>query len=1041
MTVPSTLVKAIDDPDFIEEEDVIEDFVGLWNKASEYAQAYNDDNYPVIFGSDQPGDYSQEIADEYAAIVTAGNADDLFMREYEGEEIDWEGLVERLRALIAKLAEGPQLLPDNYYYIVNAYNQWEDTEARYAAYENVDGGFLADQVGNWKNLNEEDSKFIWQVTKTGSNTYSFQNYCTGHYLTGIANFGDEPANITITALGGGQFNIQNLHANAHRNGAAIHGNLISYGGEKDSPSAWTFVPVAKETLDKVATTVEKEREAIAFHAQLRNEIDSIGNAIRPAYEWEIPEGAKDVTPTEVSAFRTNYGRLAAAENIEAKSFDWGDDGGGLTALIDDDPATLFHAHYAGCYPMYEAYDENGVPSGAYTTLSNLSVCLSEPASKVAFEFYPRQANTLAQPLKIDVQASHDGTEWKTVTYGWVFYYVPEYTAENAQSYNSVTGAFDLGEAYEWVRFCVYDNSRDKTNRRTWNLSALKVYTDAQLKSDAPAASISKEVEDAFLKAFSDANKYYDILLPEDLDAARAALAALYAPADAFLGSFANPAELKAKMAEAENVLAGFVQQPGVIGTYSSDADPEELQKIIDNAQALLNSLKYSSEELNEQVALIDATLAALSTKIQMPEEGKWYRFVFPSEEEYMANPTWLRSEAEKNIWDDATGDRIEGADVRDALYDRVAAVMDGTSYQPVSNHEDLREGTGLAGVALFAAHAEDLDDVDYSLFRFIKREDGLYIIQNKATGLYLPKLLDRGGDNPVTLSAYPGAFRVDPLGQGCSFIESADFFTGKLNGTNNDDATPALAHKVHFTWKNNFIQSYPDQTIGTKCSFHIVESEVGGEEIGHLYRDYEPDVAYGITFLTDIEQVNNGSLYEVEGIVTTDDEEQFISLVQVEKVKAGQPAVLVAENDVVSFGLGAEYALEPGAKNGLTAVFAQRTAEIGAATLQFNEDYENEFVAIDGYSSAEQRNVGAYSAYIVVNNEDEIPAVNEEDERLLIPLKGLLIPTAIKPVKLGTIDTQVVYNLNGTKAGTTAEISKLRRGLYILAGGKKLLIP
>ena len=1030
------LVKAIDDPDYEEEYDVIDDFMALWDKAAEYAQDFNEEGYPVIYGSDQPGDYPTAVAEEYAAIVTAANVDDLFIREYEEHiEIDWDGLVERLTQLLIDLKAGTNPLLDNYYYIVNAFDQWTDPTARFSAYEDYTGGIRS---GLWKALEEENPRFIWQVAKTGEGTYSLQNYYTGDYLTGIVGFGNNPANITFTALGGGQFNIQNLHAANHQEGIGTSGTLVSYGGEKGTPSAWTFVAVAQETLDKLADEVAQARTAIEFQTKLRNDIDSIGAMIRPAYEWEITEDAKDVTPTQVEDFRSNWGRLIPANGDIG--YDWGDDGSGFIGLIDDDPNTYFHAHYNG-NPTNSDYDETGQPIGVPSTLSNLGMRLSEPASKVAFEFYPRQSNTLAQPLKIDVQASHDGVEWKTITYGWMFYYVPDYTADNAQIYNSVTGAFDLGEDYEWVRFCVYDNSRDKVAPRTWNLSKLKVYTDARLKSDAPAAAINKEVEDAFLKAFSDANKYYDILLPEDLDAARAALDALYGPAEAFFGSFANPAELKAKIAEAEEVLAGFVQEPGVIGTYAADADSKALENILANAQALLNSLKYTSEQLQDQVDIINEELKSLSAKIQMPEEGKWYQFRFPSEAEYDANPTWLRNEAEKNIWDDATGARIEGADPHDALYDRVAAVMDGDAATPVYYPEELREGTGLAGVAMFAAHEEDLDNEDYSLFRFIKREDGLYIIQNKATGLYIPKLLDRGGDNPVTLSAYPGAFRVDPLGKACCFIESADFFTGKLNGTNNDDATPALAHKVHFTWKNNFIQSYPDQVIGTKCSFHIVEkADVADDATGSLYRDVEYDRAYGISFLTGVDEIKNAAMYEVEGLFTIE-EEQFISLAKVEKIDAGQPAIIIPEDEVISIHFADGYSLEPGSKNGLTAVFKQKTAEIGSATLQIDDESDefNWFVVIDGETPTEVRTVAAYSAYLNMVQPEDLPVVEDDTDRLLIPLKGSLLPTSVKSVGIAT--TQDVYNMKGYKVGTTSDLKNLQRGIYILGNGKKLLIP
>ena len=73
-------------------------------------------------------------------------------------------------------------------------------------------------------------------------------------------------------IGEGQFRIKNysdgqvLHANGHSQGSGMNGNMVYYGGDLNSPSAWTFVTVSQEELaTEIADLVVEGAEVIAVH--------------------------------------------------------------------------------------------------------------------------------------------------------------------------------------------------------------------------------------------------------------------------------------------------------------------------------------------------------------------------------------------------------------------------------------------------------------------------------------------------------------------------------------------------------------------------------------------------------------------------------------------------------------------------------------------------------------------------------------------------------------------------------------------------------
>ena len=105
----------------------------------------------------------------------------------------------------------------------------------------------------WNTLNLTDKNYYWTV-EVNDGSYALKNVATGKYLNGTS-MSDAPAYAKLNSLGQQQFNIvvngTTVHANNHASGKGGSGNIVSWGGEANSASAWQFI----ERVDP-ATLVE-----------------------------------------------------------------------------------------------------------------------------------------------------------------------------------------------------------------------------------------------------------------------------------------------------------------------------------------------------------------------------------------------------------------------------------------------------------------------------------------------------------------------------------------------------------------------------------------------------------------------------------------------------------------------------------------------------------------------------------------------------------------------------------------------------------------
>ncbi len=987
--------------------------------------------YYFMYGG--PGGYGDDIVAEFNSVMNFDPNSDEF---WEMSDEEFLALRDRMNTLLLHLYDAEmQMLEEGFYQIVSTYTPWAtDFRAVYA-----DGKIL-----RWNVLegNETNPTYIFHITPTEDGKYRIQSLSEGTFFTVCANNGvaqltvDEEFGAQFISLGNSEFNLRigtdsgnDVHPKGHSDGAGTQGDITGYAGGKDSQSSWRLVPVSEEVytpyLEEMERKLEEARkqdaidkEVAAVQAELLAKIAEVNAATKSAFEYELPEDAIDVTPTSVFDIESNGAMLNNAPAEERHGYSWGGDGGGYGALIDNNLDTYFHTTYDKNRPVeWSSYNEDGTPTewATRTTLHNLAVKLAQPASNIAFQVSPRKGS-YNNPTKIDIDASHDGKTWVPIFYGYNFF-TPSTNAEVPY----IMGPFELGEEYEYVRFCNYGNDRTNDGRRFFTFSELKVFVGARLKPTCQAATMDQAIVSNFLKAYSDANKYADLVAYEQIDEIKAAVNNLQAAYEAFVGIFADPTALKNAIADAENIIANFKVGDNMVGLYDGSETTEALSEAVAKANNLMESGSFTQNALDEAQNEIAEAYARLQATCIMPDPNKWYQFVFPSEAEYDANPSWARSEAEYN----GTGEA--------ALYDRVAAVLNGNSTTTYEDITTLRPGQGMMWSTPESLIAEN---PEVSYFRLIPVEGGKYIIQNKATGLYIPSLVQ---SVMPALGTTPGYFDIDFMGGGCVILYGSDMWTGEYN-----NGSKSAAPTLHFAWNNYKVTAWPDHTIGTKSSIHI--REVAGVEGPALsYGDAVADGAYAITSFNDIQNIEGAIPYTVTGIFqdiyNSDDEEPILyaglNVIGEYPIPAGTPFILIASEPPYVLTLGTDFTTEVQTTPGLCGLFQSKPAEAGMGVLKnetVDEEVVNFFQMFDGTTTSD---IAPYTAYITPEG---LPETVYDEFDMLILIRGELNPTGIAKLPSNIDLSGDVYNLAGQRVGKASDLRSLKSGIYVV-NGKKVLIP
>ena len=983
----------------------------------EYSSSYMDNSgdtpHATFVTGTAPGQYSAEaVADFESAMSAARAAGDPAAGIIPVDEI--QALTTNLKnALEAVLAsQVPFALADGYYRIRAAMTYTNDvtvgidpetnediTESQQVnkyMYSTIEGGNIYARWNTPEEL-ESDCPSLWKITNKDG-FFDIVSCATDARFNNIAKSEPETmavdsenliavdiagyeegkgcmVNIRVSTQAAGDYFY--LHQGGHTSGAGVSGNIVgwatSYATGNPGGSEWIFELVSD---DDAAAIIEGYKD-IKYHNQLVAKYNELKTEATAAIE-----AAKDVQTIKLITDPSQISSPFSQNDLGDK------DGGNLSdgVLTDNDPNTFWHSYWGG---------GNVEPGTHY-----LQVTLNEPTHElITFSFARRCKNGTPHNNDYVTQwgiygsnnPEADKSEWTQLT--------TFETTANTQNVLTAIGDFDT-QGMQYIRFYA-----DATNsgKGFWHLS---------YQQENPNSQYSKMGQVAI---------NLDNLLTEQADIEEGDIDdnvynTLLAAYQAFQGTFVDPAELRAVLDSLKNKVESVIVAEGEKvnpGTWASDATAKALQKTIEDAKAYDIAGQYTAIQSETFINTLRQQAAAIDAAAEGIKVGKWYRIRFPSEEMF-----------DQYKWDKVAGNGSkddQGEFKIQNLYNKVIAVAEFESVEGYEVHEPSNIEEVAVGHALYFVNEDGdaLEDPNAALFRFVNVADTAYVLQNKATGLYLKGAGISGG---VTLSVQPSFFDVSAIGYGLHEIHARS-----LKGENQNYLHGQVSHNVLVTWGPDFVP-YP----GSRSGLLI-------EEVEDVTEDYNPTnfnlnlklgSVNGFCFPVAISSNNEDAvIYGVNAV-----EGNNITLVPLtEEVAAGRPFICIygARDDYeeeydaepVSFKHGNEFAADPFEGGTLRGAYMATTVGAGVVVPSKNT------LAVTKTSTAA---VGANGAWIV--GEDAFD--KDAEVNIIIDGKG---KDGIAAALANVSKTGELYSLDGRLISRKANLNTLRkqgRGVYILNGTK-----
>ncbi len=471
--------------------------------------------------------------------------------------------------------------------------------------------------------------------------------------------------------------------------------------------------------------------------------------------------------------------------------------------------------------------------------------------------------------------------------------------------------------------------------------------------------------------------------------------------NAFLAVFVDPTELRNALDEAEAVTGVVVgTDPG----YWSDSSVfDELNSAIAEATVYDDSSVYTQAQTDAYLETIQSLSGSVYDAAIKVQPGKWYMIRYATEEEI-----------EENGWNASNG---AANDANESLYGKYITVAtryaeDDFNYVEYVTEADL--STICSGQALYFDDKYDLAFDDYAKFRFINVGDTAYMMQNKATGLFLTT---NGTHASISLTPQPSLFDVSAIGYG------ENLFTARtLAGEAHNYLSAQLTY--------NLLITNTSTDAGSNSGFYIEDI---GEDVANDYDGTAFNLAllYGSVhiYCYPVSLTANsaeGTMYGVEVDGTT------VTLHPMEGniAKAGQPFVYIY-GDTISYDAEAEgepvpfthgYDIEREAQTSGALVGSYYGGTIGAGKLVGSG---NTF-AISGESTSLSTN----RAYI----DGDFSSADD----ITIVISDVLFDGVESVIKAVSQSDGNIYSVDGKLLGkgNLNTVKSLGKGIYIVNGVK-----
>ena len=776
--------------------------------------------------------------------------------------------------------------------------------------------------------------------------------------------------------------------------------IIGWANDASRVSEWVFEPVS----DAEAATIIQAYEPYKDQAQL---VDNYKAMLEDAKEkLEI---AKDLS--FVGALITSTEQLSSPWSC-GHAFE-----GNIAHLIDDDPMTYWHTNW----------NNN-------TDRHYVQVALNEAVHDlICMKFTRRmyQYNSTNPCIKDHV------TSWSiwgsddpaAEEEDWVSLAEFE-TPYNEPGETIVTDGFDT-QGLKYLR--IYGEETNQGSKY-WHVAELQLYP-SPLQINDPATS-QYHMMGSIGTALNNALNQLADVNPDEVTLEQ--FTKLKAAYDPFIAKFVDPAPLRAKIEEVKgaDAIMAIGTDPGF---WSDNGASNNLEQAIADAKSYDEGGVYTTAKSENQIAKLDEAVTNIKASAIKVQPGKWYRIRFGTEEEY-AEHNW-------NTNGNETQYRTVDGEVTDVVINEAnfGHYMTVAKLEQVTEEDEYGSYTQNTIVPiekdyvaiddqLYGDALEDIQDPDMALFRFIALGDSAYIIQNKATGLYLQKKSEN--NDGIFLSPEPSFFTQEIVGYGQNafFIKT---FAGESQ------------NPLHFARNKNVVITYGyyGDSDGRRGCFFV-------EEVENVATDYAENTArigvwdgemIGRCYPVAMKAVddNQGAMWTISAVereAATDDtpaqvKVQLVKLADNEAA-AGRPFIYVksgeyvpeeyldegAEPDLVEFTLGSDLVAKPTDDGALKGVFTRTSVGEGVYTVGATT-----FVRTDASNAAVNSN------RVYISDEEAFPR-NYKVELIFDESGEDGITTTLQKVaKTGNI-----FTLDGRLIGkgNLNSVNNLPSGIYIVNGVK-----
>ena len=464
--------------------------------------------------------------------------------------------------------------------------------------------------------------------------------------------------------------------------------------------------------------------------------------------------------------------------------------------------------------------------------------------------------------------------------------------------------------YQYYKFVA---TATTTDRGYFHMAEFKLASATEVKRyETTQYDVRKAEADALQAAINTWSaagfNYENIDLLQD-ETFTTAYANLLAAAQAWNAVFVDPTALRAAIEKAPgNELFVTGNNPG---QWKEGAATPAV--VVAQAEAYNASGNYTAEQSQAWIDAINNAIDNVYTLANPIEEGKWYRIKFPTEQMF-DQYGWSKTYAQAS-----TGSMLNPYTYPELFGKKLAP---GTSIAISTKHVN-KWGDGyviteylvekvdetLEGDGIYFFNAEEEFENGEDLFRFIKATDSTFMLQNKATGLFV-----RSG-YPARFSAAPTLFQQYAVGAGANVLYSrnvlgnADEGYGYLYALGND----------------NSLTTWTSSNLGSNSMLMIEEVEPVTEEPTSSYTiKMWPGKVYTYTMPVDVKVVEGATAYGASLDVNENDTTVVLkSLAAFETIGHGTPFVLIADND-------GDYIT---ANEMLEALKAEKMEELGVTSL------------------------------------------------------------------------------------------------------------